>query len=105
MQLHPLTLEDKSAFNSFASNSDMKLSSYAFAPLYVWSHHFQYYWSVLKDNFCVFAKYGADFFLPILPIGQPFSFEVTKAAFQFCLESNRNPQIARIENVPESLVL
>lgn len=105
MQLHPLTFEDRTIFDSFASKIDMKLSSYAFAPLYVWSHHFEYYWSLLDHHFCVFAKYGEDFFLPILPIGQPFTYEVATTAFQYCLESNKNPQLARIENVPESLLL
>ncbi len=105
MQLHPLALEDKSVFDSFASKIDMKLSSYAFAPLYVWCHHFTYYWSYLEDHLCVFAKYGEDYFLPILPIGHPFSFEVANCAFQYCLNSNKNPQIARIENVPESSLL
>ena len=52
-----------------------------------------------------FAEYGEDYFLPILPIGQPFSYEVAIAAFNYCLESNKNPQIARIENVPESFLL
>ena len=105
MQLHPLTLGDKSVFDSFASRTGENLASYAFPPHYIWSHHFDYYWSVIEDHFCVFAKYGEDCFLPILPMGKPYSFEVANTAFQYCLTLNKNPQIARIENVPESLLL
>lgn len=104
MELHPLTLGDKTVFDSFASKIHTNLASYAFAPLYVWGHHFEYYWSLLEDHFCVLAKYGDDYFLPILPIGKPFSFEVAKTAFHYCFDTNKNPQIARIENVPESLL-
>ena len=104
MELHPLTLEDKSVFDSFASNIQTNLASYAFAPIYVWSDHFKYYWSLIRDNFCVFGKYGEDYFLPIHPIGKSSSIEIAKAAYQFCLERNKNPQIARIENVPKSLL-
>ncbi len=105
MELHPLTLKSKSVFDSFALRIDTKLASYAFAPHYIWRQHFAYYWTIIADHFCVFAEYGEDYFLPILPIGQPFSFEVAIAAFNYCLESNKNPQIARIENVPESLLM
>ncbi len=105
MELHPLTLEEKPVFDSFASKIGAKLTSYAFAPHYIWSQHFAYYWSIIEDHFCVFAKYGEDYFLPILPMGEPYSIEVARATFQYCLESNKNPQIARIENVPEPLLL
>lgn len=105
MELHPLTLEDKTVFDSFASKIHTNLASYAFAPHYVWRDHFSYYWSIIEDHFCVFAKYGDDYFLPILPMGKQFSFEVANTAFQYCLSMNKNPQIARIENVPESSLL
>ena len=39
--------------------------------------------------------------MQFMPMGSPFSFEVVSSAFQFMLKSNRNSQIARIENVPE----
>lgn len=105
MQLLPLTLEDKSVFDSFASKIHTDLSNYAFASLYIWRDHFEYYWSIMEDHFCVFAKYGEDFYLPILPMGKLNSNEIAKKAYQYCLSVNKNPQFARIENVPESLLL
>ena len=108
MQLHPLTLDDKSIFEVYASQMHTHLSSYAFAPIYVWRNHFQYYWVLLHDRLCVFAKQGDDYFMPILPIpcavGDPAYLNVVRDAYQFMLESNRNPQIARFENVPQELL-
>ena len=101
MQLHPLTLDDKPIFEVYASHKQTYLSSYAFAPIFIWRNHFQFYWTLLEDHLCVFAKQGDDYFMPIMPMGSPFSFEVVWSAFQFMLKSNRNSQIARIENVPE----
>ena len=101
MQLRPLTLDDKPIFEVYASHKQTYLSSYAFAPIFIWRNHFQFYWTLLEDHLCVFAKQGDDYFMPIMPMGSPFSFEVVWSAFQFMLKSNRNSQIARIENVSE----
>jgi hypothetical protein len=84
------------------------LSSYAFAPLYVWRNHFQFYWTLFDNHFCIFAKQGDDYFMPILPIpctvGNRSYLKTVRQTYQFMLESNQNPQIARIENVPEELL-
>ncbi len=108
MQLRPLTLEDKPVFEAYASQMCTHLSSYAFAPLYVWRNHFQFYWTLLQNYFCIFAKQGDDYFMPILPIpfaiGNRAYLKRVRDAYQFMLESNQNSQIARIENVPEELL-
>ena len=107
MQLHPLTLNDKPIFDEYAHRTRPQLSNYAFAPLYVWKEHFQFYWARLAEYLCIFAKQGEDYFMPILPM--PCDPEkrtyrnVIRTAYQFMLESNRNPHIARIENVPQEL--
>ena len=108
MQLHPLTLDDKSVFETYASRMQTQLSNYAFAPIYVWRNHFQFYWALLHDHFCIFAKQGDDYFMPILPIpcavGNRSYLKTVRDVSQFMLKSNQNPQIARIENVPEELL-
>lgn len=108
MQLCPLTLADKPIFETYVSHMCTHLSSYAFAPLYVWRNHFQFYWTLLHNYFCVFAKQGDDYFMPILPmpyaVSNRFYLKVVHDAYQFMLESNRNPQIARIENVPKDML-
>ncbi len=108
MQLHPLTLDEKPVFEMYASQMCVYLSSYAFAPIYVWRNHFQFYWALLHDHFCIFAKQEDDYFMPILPIpcvvGNRSYLKTVRDASQFMLKSNQNPLIARIENVPEELL-
>ena len=174
MQLRPLTLKDKPLFDAYARRMDISLSNYAFAPLYIWGDHFDFYWDLLDDYFCVFAKQGDDYFMPIAPVGEtsrsrtrgetawrgtgprptvaqttqtawqetglrPTMAKTTQTAwrgtgprptvsqtnrtgttsqsrctcsyrniireaYQFMLQTNRNPQIARIENVPQEML-
>ena len=108
MQLQPLTLNDKPIFDAHVHRTCTRLSHYVFAPLYVWQEHFQFYWTLLSDYLCIFAKQGDDYFMPILPM--PFEIEnrsylnVINQAYQFMLASNRNQHIARIENVPQEMI-
>ena len=116
MRLSPLTLDHKPLFNKYCSQSNLPLSSYAFASNFIWREFFDFFYVIyrteeLNDNagfteyLCVFAKQGDDYFLPILPI--PFRIEcpnyikMVLDVYQYLLSSNRNPEIARIENVPE----
>ncbi len=107
MRLQPLTLNDKPIFDEYAHRTCPRLSNYAFAPLYVWKEHFQFYWARLAEYLCIFAKQGNDYFMPILPMPcepeNPTYRNVIRTAYQFILESNQNPDIARIENVPQEL--
>ena len=108
MQLHSLTLKDKPIFDAYTGRTCTRLSNYAFAPIYVWREHFQFYWTLVTDYLCIFAKQGDDYFMPILPM--PYKIEnrdylrVVREVSQFMLASNRNPHIARIENVPEEML-
>ena len=108
MRLQPLTLNDKPLFDEYAHRTCPRLSNYAFASLYVWKEHFQFYWTLLAEHLCIFAKQGADYFMPILPMPcapeNRTYVDVIHTTYQFMLESNRNPHIARIENVPQSML-
>ncbi|MYG00296.1 DUF2156 domain-containing protein, partial [Candidatus Poribacteria bacterium] len=118
MQLNPLTLEDKPIFDEYIHQTCMSLSNYAFAPLFIWKDYFKLFYTICRtpkhatndqtDFLCVYAKYGKDYFMPILPIpyaiNNPIYLKVVNIAYQYMLESNNNPQIARIENVPKDLL-
>ncbi len=108
MQLQPLTLDTKPFFDKYVSQMSTQLSSYNLAPIYVWRKHFKYSWILLDSHLCVFAKQGEDYFMPILPIPAVVEdktyLNTVRNAYQFMLESNRNPQFARIENVPEEML-
>ena len=108
MQLQSLTLNDKPIFEAHAHRSCTRLSHYAFAPLYVWREHFQFYWTLLADYFCIFAKQGDDYFMPILPMPiemeNPKYLNVVNKVHHFMLDTSRNPHIIRIENVPQEMI-
>ena len=82
----------------------VELSRYAFAPHYVWRTFFDFYWTVIDDQFCLFANQDGDYFMPILPMGASLNQKVIHQAYAFTLEVNRAKQIARIENVPACLI-
>ena len=108
MQLQPLTLNDKPIFDAQAHRTGTRLSHYAFAPLYIWQEHFQFYWTLLADYLCIFAKQGDDYFMPIVPMPHETKdrtyLNVICQVYQFMLASNRNRHIARIENVPQKMI-
>ena len=81
-----------------------ELSHYAFAPHYIWRNFFDFYWTIIDDQFCLFANQDGDYFMPVLPMGASLNQEVIRQAYAFILEANRAKQIARIENVPAHLI-
>ena len=107
MRLQPLTLNDKPIFDRYAHRTRTHLSHYAFAPIYVWREHFEFYWTLFSDYLCVFAKQADDYFMPILPIPieieDPRYLKVVNKTHQFMLDASRNPHIVRIENVPQEM--
>lgn len=102
--LQPLTLGDKSLFDSYARKTSWPLSTYALAPIYVWRELFQFYWTIIDNQLCVFACQDGDFFMPIMPLGASPSRRAIRESYLFMLEANRATSIARIENVPEALL-
>lgn len=122
MQLHPLTVDDKSIFDQFYSLSRFQLSHYAFAPNYIWKEFYKLYYSIIKSSnnskidintevkeyLCIYANQGKDYYMPILPIPcdirEVHYQKVVLDSYHFMLESNRNPQFARVENVPEEFL-
>ena len=81
-----------------------ELSRYAFAPHYVWRTFFDFYWTIIDDQFCLFANQDGDYFMPIPPMGASLNQKVIRQAYGFTFEANRAKQIARIENVPAGLI-
>ena len=94
-------------FDAYVRCSYPRLSSYAFAPLYIWRDHFTFYRGALGKYLCIFAKQHDDYFMPILPIPYEVKgsgyLDVVCEAYQFLFESSRNPHIVRIENIPKEL--
>lgn len=102
--LQPLTLKDKPLFDRYASQMPAELSRYAFVPHYIWRNFFDFYWTIIEGQFCLFANQNGDYFMPIPPMGASLNQEVIRQAYAFSLEINRAKQIARIENVSTDLI-
>ena len=103
-KLQPLTQEDKPLFDQYAHQIPAELSRYAFAPHYVWRNFFDFYWTIIDDQFCLFANQDGDYFMPLLPMGKSLNEKVIRQAHTFTLEASRVKHIARIENAPAELI-
>lgn len=121
MQLRPLTIDNKPIFDEFNRQEGMSLSHYAFAPIYIWQKFYKLYFTIIscprnsqngkttvRDYLCVFAKQGNEYYMPILPVPCTIHdddyLNIVHNCYQFMVNSNRNPQFARIENVPEEML-
>ena len=102
--LQPLTLRDKSLFDQYAGKTFWKLSTYSLAPIYVWQGMFQFHWTIIDGQLCVFACQNGDYFMPIMPLGNSPSRKAIRESYLYMLENNRAKSIARIENVPKALI-
>lgn len=102
--LQPLTLGDKSLFDHYAQKTSWELSTYAFAPIYIWRELFQLYWTIIDNQLCVFTCQNGNYFMPIMPLGKSPSKKAICESYRFMLETNGTEPIARIENVPETLL-
>lgn len=120
MQLRPLTIDNKPIFDEFNRQEGMPLSHYAFAPIFIWQEFYKLYFTIIscpsnsqngkttvRDYLCVFARQGNEYYMPILPvpctIHDDHYLKIVDNCYQFMVNSNRNPQFARIENVPEEI--
>ena len=99
--LKPLTIDDKPVFDSYACQADTKLSNYAFASNWIWQDLFDFQWTVINDQFCLFARQIDSFFMPIMPMGRQLNQNTIRYVWDFMISNSRNDQIVRIEAVPE----
>jgi hypothetical protein len=102
---HPFTLEDRRWFDALiaAGSSGDPLAAYSFPYHFVWQGLFNYEWVELEGHRCLLAGDQDGCFLALPPLGPDPCGPATVKAVAFLTERNRNPALARIENVPESL--
>lgn len=101
MKLNKLTLKDKKLFNRFLNLTRHELSVYAFQNIFIWQGIFKIYWSIIKDNLCIFFKdkMGCFLYLPLL--GAEVKSEVISDVFRVMDKFNPQKAMSRIENVEE----
>ena len=98
--LKPLTIDDKHVFDSYACQVDTRLSSYAFVSNWIWQDLFDFQWTVVNDQFCLFARQVDSFFMPIMPMGRQLCQNTIQYVWDFMIANSQNDQIVRIEAVP-----
>ncbi len=99
MRLKKISLEDREIFNEYLILAKHQLSVYAFENIYLWRKLFDIYWSILKDNLCVFFRDKIGCFLYISPQGATLRPEAIEEAFMVMDEFNSDKNISRIENI------
>lgn len=102
MELKPLSLEDKSIFDSFLGNAPRGLSTYAFPAIYGWKRLFDIQWAIEAGALCVFFTDPTGCFLylpPLTPAGAVADEPVITACFRVMDGANKHRRVSRIENV------
>ncbi|MFH1825208.1 MAG: phosphatidylglycerol lysyltransferase domain-containing protein [Candidatus Firestonebacteria bacterium] len=112
--LNKLTINDRLFFNQFLPE-DSFLSAYTFAYHFIWEDTTSYFWKMIDNSFCLFAKNGNEIFMPIAPLNLHNNIEeVFKKCFDIMNFYNENKprtrywcggkEISRIENVSEDTI-
>lgn len=86
-------------FDKFLGREGCRLSTYAFANIYIWKGLFRIFWAIVENNLCILFqdKIGAFFYLP--PLGKRQTADLIARCFAIMDGFNLNAEISRIENV------
>jgi uncharacterized protein len=99
--LFPLSLSHRALLNSHLCSVQSWLSSYSLANLFIWRDLYSYYWTLVDDHLCVFARQGENYYMPLPPMGNGFSEQAVRRSFSLMKQINSDPAVTRIENVDE----
>jgi len=99
IKLKPIRLKEKSKIEPFFKDSNLPLGAYAFVYIYIWKDFFKFYYAVIKNTLCVFAKDKGGVFLYFAPLGEAVDKEVIDECFRIMARFNKNESFSRIENV------
>jgi len=91
--------DDRALFDSTLKWTRTELSSYSWPPLMIWKEHFQFYWTIIDRQFCLFARYADGLFMPLPPIGETLTSEAVRHCFDRMNSVNAQPSVSRIENI------
>lgn len=104
MKLKEVSLKDKGVFDGFLAKDRRELSVYAFENIYIWRRLFDIRWAVIKGSLCVFFKDKIGCFLYLEPLSENKDPQVVEEIFGIMDKFNKNKEVSRIENIPESSV-
>lgn len=99
--LSPLSLKNNPLLRQYLYSVPSQLSAYSVPSLFIWQDFFSYYWTLVDDHLCLFARYDGNYYMPLPPLGSGFSPQAVKESFDLMDRFNGNPALSRIENVGE----
>jgi hypothetical protein len=99
--LSPLRLKNNPLLHQYLYSVPSQLSAYSVPSLFIWEDFFTYYWTLVDNHLCLFARYDGNYYMPLPPLGSGFSPQAVKESFGLMDQLNNNPAISRIENVSE----
>jgi hypothetical protein len=99
--LSPLRLKNNPLLNQYLDSVPSQLSAYSVPALFIWQDFFNYYWTIVDDHFCLFARYDGNYYMPLPPLGNGFSPQAVRESFDLMERLNSNPAVSRIDNVGE----
>jgi hypothetical protein len=102
MKLNHLKLKDKLIFESFLKRKPHALSSFSFVNIFIWQDFFDFYWTVIEDNLCLFAKDKISCFMYLPPLGSKISKSLIDTCFEIMDKDNLDRNISRIENIEKN---
>jgi Fe-S-cluster containining protein len=97
--LTPLADTARPLFESAMKWTRTDLSSYSWPAMMIWQDHFQYYWTIIERQFCLFARYAAGLFMPLPPVGETLTEAAVRQCFDRMDSFNTHPAVSRIENL------
>ncbi len=99
--LSPLSLKNNPLLRRYLYSVPSQLSAYSVPSLSIWQDFFSYYWTLVDDHLCLFARYDGNYYMPLPPLGNSFSPQAVEESFLLMDCLNSNPSVSRIENVGE----
>ena len=93
--------KSKTLFEEYFGYRDHFLSSHSFINLFIWQDFFEFYYEILSNQLCIFAKSNLGTFLYLPPLGRNFDNQVTKEVFNIMNSCNENREVSRIENIEQ----
>ncbi|MCI0527358.1 MAG: phosphatidylglycerol lysyltransferase domain-containing protein [Nitrospira sp.] len=96
-----LSFKNNPSLKQYLYSVPSQLSAYSVPSLFIWQDFFNYYWTLVDDHLCLFARYDGNYYMPLPPLGSGFSPQAVKESFYLMDQLNSNSAISRIENVGE----
>lgn len=104
MKLNKLSLKDQALFNRYLNYLPGELAAFSFANIYIWKALYDISWALVENSLCIFFRDSLGCFMYLPPLAKnPAAPSALAQSFALMAKINQNPEICRIENIPQAL--